>query len=253
MGRALGSYSVAFVAVCFGVDVVPCLAQAVEVQVRLTKTPSMEESTDLPPSVENACIGSRIFLEVWVINWGPEPSGVAGGSVDVAFDPVLVEGTDIDHGVLFDELTVGVIENASGLVNDLGGHTLESGVASEPAWAPLASVAFTAISPGNVNFSTGPGDFRFALAGGMPPLDFDQDVVFGPPANVLLAEPHQLGDFDCDGRVDLDDYMAFQLCLTGPLALAGSCVDEGPDLNADGSVDLLDFAILERIFTGANR
>ncbi len=56
-------------------------------------------------------------------------------------------------------------------------------------------------------------------------------------------------DFDCNGDVDLDDYVIFLGCLMGP----GGGVDSGceaPDLDADNDVDLKDFAVFGRAFAG---
>jgi hypothetical protein len=51
----------------------------------------------------------------------------------------------------------------------------------------------------------------------------------------------QPGDCDADGDLDLDDYACFAGCMSGPNTTPpGSCEDS--DMDADGDVDLLDFA-----------
>ena len=57
------------------------------------------------------------------------------------------------------------------------------------------------------------------------------------------------GDNDCDGDVDLDDYIDFCACLTG----CGGGIDPGCsrfDFDTDGDVDLADFAVFAASFTG---
>ena len=56
-------------------------------------------------------------------------------------------------------------------------------------------------------------------------------------------------DFDCDGDVDLADYMFLAGCLEGPgEGIPGGCADA--DLDGNGDIDLEDFAIFQEMFTG---
>ena len=58
------------------------------------------------------------------------------------------------------------------------------------------------------------------------------------------------GDCNGDERVDLVDYEVFHACLTGPGVQAmPSCWML--DLDADGDVDLSDYAAFQRWFTAA--
>jgi hypothetical protein len=51
------------------------------------------------------------------------------------------------------------------------------------------------------------------------------------------------GDTDHDGTVDLSDLKGFHRCLTGPRSLELSCGGRSSDVDADGDVDLRDYAI----------
>jgi rhamnogalacturonan endolyase len=68
-----------------------------------------------------------------------------------------------------------------------------------------------------------------------------------PTPNIILVAPcdsADVGDQDCDGDVDLDDFTAFALCLDGPMqAVDTDCVIA--DLDGDGDADLQDFSILQ--------
>jgi hypothetical protein len=71
----------------------------------------------------------------------------------------------------------------------------------------------------------------------------------------VVAASCQPGDSDCDGDVDLDDYAAFDGCLTGPIGgplytpPTQACTDSF-DVDADDDVDLYDFAAFSIAFTG---
>ena len=78
-------------------------------------------------------------------------------------------------------------------------------------------------------------------------VDLDDYVIFEGcitgPMDSLAA------DYDHDGDVDLDDFTAWEQCLAGPGAAPGAgCEDM--DLDADSDVDLDDFAVFQRSFTG---
>lgn len=57
-----------------------------------------------------------------------------------------------------------------------------------------------------------------------------------------------LGDLDYDGDVDLNDFLIFVDCMTGPVAPVTLEGCEDADLNLDGHVDLADFAEFQWVF-----
>lgn len=60
-------------------------------------------------------------------------------------------------------------------------------------------------------------------------------------------------DFDVDGDVDADDLEHFRQCATGPALgpVGPQCIDA--DLNDDDSIDQIDFARLQRCWSGVDR
>jgi parallel beta-helix repeat protein/predicted outer membrane repeat protein len=63
-----------------------------------------------------------------------------------------------------------------------------------------------------------------------------------------------IGDYDCDQAVDLTDFANWSACMTDPSATADTAVPhaavcEAFDFNADLTVDLLDFAAFQLVFT----
>ena len=92
------------------------------------------------------------------------------------------------------------------------------------------------VDPGTVN----PSNQAFIDA-----LDSD------PPSKPFLtiSEGAMPGDFDGDHDVDLQDFLSFQTCFTGPGdPLAPAC--EPADFDGDGDVDLQDFLAFQTFFTG---
>jgi hypothetical protein len=58
------------------------------------------------------------------------------------------------------------------------------------------------------------------------------------------------GEFDFDGDIDLDDYAAFEACMTGPGPVDGLCQCRFLDIDHDRDIDLEDFARLQSAFSG---
>lgn len=208
-------------------------------------TSSGDETLELPGSVAFVCVGTQVFLEVWVLSVDPESRGIAGGTVNVASPAFTAERPDIDHGLVFNELPTGTADVGSGTITDLGGNTLILGVGASPMWALLARVSFSATTPGDAIFSLSPGALRFALSGGQPPLDFATDVLLGPAQVVGMGVADTFGDFDCDSGVDLNDFSVLQSCLAGPGATSSSC-----EADSDGDTDLRDFAAFQIAYDG---
>jgi hypothetical protein len=77
------------------------------------------------------------------------------------------------------------------------------------------------------------------------------NVTSNEAALTLRAAP---GDLDADGDVDLTDFAAFQGCFNGPnRPPAEGCSAPGADFDGDQDVDLTDFAIFQSCFNGPNR
>ncbi|MFQ5490458.1 MAG: hypothetical protein ACE5GE_07025, partial [Phycisphaerae bacterium] len=89
-------------------------------------------------------------------------------------------------------------------------------------------------------------------------VDLDGDATLEPAASAglrSLAPPLALpcSDFDADGNVDLVDFARFTLCFDGPgNPPAGNCpAGIDADCDQDGDVDAADHAIVVQNFTGA--
>ena len=125
-------------------------------------------------------------------------------------------------------------------------------------WVPLLRSG--ALIEGRVVWAEGAGDIGHNYAnktGGSDgqPQSFNDDrrlaikLEFTDGSHgVYLIEPPLFGDADADGDVDLDDWAAVHSCITG---VGGTPLGEGCELfdfDWDGDVDLGDFAVFQRLF-----
>ncbi len=84
-------------------------------------------------------------------------------------------------------------------------------------------------------------------------VDGGHVYVTGKTSGLAIFKKKILGDINCDGLVNLADYDQFNLCLAGPLQPAApACLDsDAADCDADGDVDMHDFAMFSGMFDGS--
>lgn len=84
---------------------------------------------------------------------------------------------------------------------------------------------------------------RLAALDGVSVFHYDHYAAQAP-------QPRNVADLDADGDADEDDYGAFESFADGPGVAAAGLAKDG-DLDDDGNVTLLDFAVMMRCNTGA--
>jgi hypothetical protein len=70
---------------------------------------------------------------------------------------------------------------------------------------------------------------------------------------LVILRVGAVGDFDLDGDVDLDDFLAFQACFNGPNRPFAQAECGGADFDHDVDADLADFLTFQGCFNGPNR
>jgi predicted outer membrane repeat protein len=91
------------------------------------------------------------------------------------------------------------------------------------------------------------GDPAFAAEEGETDLDSHGRVLCGQTD--MGAYEFGIGDYDCDKAVGLPDLVAWPICMNGPNGgFVASC--EPVDFNANGAVDLLDYAQMQLLGLG---
>jgi autotransporter-associated beta strand protein len=136
----------------------------VAVQVVAVAAPSAGGTTAPPSSLDLITLGSTYYFEVWVQDRMDPGAGISGGSVDAGYTTSIVDGVAVFHD--FDDISpTGTIDDANGVVQDLGGGTLSGGVGISPQWARMAYVQVRATGLGDATFDLSAGDFQFSRFG----------------------------------------------------------------------------------------
>jgi len=127
---------------------------------------AVDQVDALPKSVTEVLDGDVYFVEIWGRNSGGTSAGIQGGFVDVRFDATAhANVVALNHGGVFNQLTRGTIDNATGLVDDFGGVTFASGIGVAPQWARLGWMEMVSRGDGTITFTLEEGVAKFALSG----------------------------------------------------------------------------------------
>ena len=132
----------------------------------LQPSPSSLPGAALPGAIDAVQAGQTYYLELWARDTGKEsgPVGITGGSVDLHYDTSATDALAVTN-LDFDFVFGGTINDAAGLVDDLGGGTMSGGMGLGPDWARMAYVQFVANRHGEINFELSPGVFQFSRFG----------------------------------------------------------------------------------------
>ncbi len=120
---------------------------------------------------------------------------------------------------------------------------------STAAGLPDYDLSRHTVDGGGVTFSSG-GNFELSGTVGQPdagrPMTGDGFELTGGFWFEIAP-----GDCNTDGGVNLFDYDAFEACLSGPSGGAISPACACFDLDGSGTVDMSDFALLQKGFSGS--
>jgi len=125
----------------------------------------MSDATfDSYASISSVAVGVSYYVEIWLRDTGNVLSGITSGTVDVSFSAGSVNADSLGHGDVYVLLPSASLDNAAGLVTNLGGGTSAVG-AGAGGWVRLGSVEVHGLSTGPVTFALGPGDMAFSQVG----------------------------------------------------------------------------------------
>ena len=118
-------------------------------------------------------------------------------------------------------------------------------ISSDHSVDPNAPFSGSGVAPFDIHVTISEAErLRFVVFSGPPG---DLDIGFDATALRFSVRSNDYGDLNHDGHIDVMDFALFELCLTGPAVAATSCC--GPsDFESDGDVDLADFAALQARF-----
>ncbi|UCE61086.1 MAG: hypothetical protein JSU63_04915 [Phycisphaerales bacterium] len=160
---------------------------------------------------------------------------VVGNYTQVAGGVLEIEIDGLNQGTEYDLVTVSGTASLAG--------SLEV-VLPSSGFAPIPGDSFEVLSAGSVT-----GEFDPVNVPNLSPY-LSMEVVYATDAVTLDMVGVVPGDCTLDGNADLDDYAELETCLLGP----GGGVDTGCrcfDFDKSGDVDLGDFAVFQRLFTGS--
>ena len=221
---ANGSPALTFDLNVTSVSVIDVALRAVEAD-----NPTSPEEGSLPNGLSSVHCGDDFLAEIWVSQVDGGMEGIGGGSVDLHFDNSLLSADAIEHGSIYDgELSSGVIDNGAGLVDDVGGATMETGHGVDPDWALLARIRMTATGTGGALFSLTHGAFAFALAGGGVPLA-SEAVNVSTTLTLIIADDVPPALSDCPDDVEIPCDNGFGMLTFSPPTAEDDC-DASPSI-----------------------
>ncbi|EMI57448.1 choice-of-anchor I family protein [Rhodopirellula sallentina] len=183
------------------------LGQSVlDVELRAVATPSVSGSTSLPDVITTSPVGGTYYVEAWVQDFDNQFSGLAGGQIDVRYNTDVTDAVAVSNED-YDLLPSGSIDDAAGLVDDLGGGTLQTGQGLAPNWVRLGYFEVVATASGTATYTLAPGSLPFARFGGgnldIGSVDLTdvESVQHVQTAMLDLAVVRQDSVLDSEGRV----------------------------------------------------
>ena len=126
------------------------------VAVAVSAAGALDKATVLPTGLTSVALADTFSVELWVKNADASPSWVSVGGVDVGYTTSGVDVDSLHHGGVYVNLPQGVVDEASGLVDEFGGGVGAGTVDTELGtshWARLGHVQVTATALGVVQFT----------------------------------------------------------------------------------------------------
>ncbi|MBN1513728.1 MAG: hypothetical protein JXB13_17055, partial [Phycisphaerae bacterium] len=188
------------------------------------------------------------WVEIWLSTPRADSVGVASAEVDLAYDTACFTPVTIEYGPAFTESQTGIVDDAAGIIHELGAGTtaaavgdgryvllarvcLDSSLAADASGLLIEHDAYAAASPCGVIASAA----EATLSGGIP-----AEVALGDPSATELWPV--MYDLDDDGRVGLGDLSYFAAAYHHEVGEPGASYTWVCDFDHDGVVGLGDLS-----------
>ncbi|MCH8042774.1 MAG: tandem-95 repeat protein, partial [Planctomycetes bacterium] len=205
-----------------------------------TNVDALGQTKTLPKDAEFLHEWESFWVEVWVSTPDDDGIGIAGGTLDLVYDTTRFTATQIKHGAAFSDQTTGTIDDAAGLIRNLGALTTRGGI-GDADHALLARVRFepTAADEAEVDVagqSIGPYDLGLGLSN----LQFPgvETRISPAPETPVWAVFY---DVDDSGLIDLGDFSRFAPAF-GQTVDGAEPIVWWADFDKSGLVDFGDFS-----------
>ncbi|MHC4176255.1 MAG: Ig-like domain-containing protein, partial [Planctomycetota bacterium] len=210
-----------------------------------TTTDANGEVDALPDNETRIHEWEDYWAELWVSTPAHVSQGISSATMDLAYDTAYYTATEIEYGPAFTDGQSGSIDDATGLVNDVGAATALTDIGDDRP-ALLARVHFepTAadqVPMDEVNNFGGPYDPGLSLSDiqvSRVDVGLTIDEVGPLPATELYAVPYDVND---DDVIDSDDYAVFAAAFAVPVGGAEPPYATWADFDVSRLVDFNDF------------
>jgi hypothetical protein len=169
-----GAGSVSWDLVDFGTPVVVDQIAGTQIDMNIVHQPSATgakgEVATLPGSAGWVHEWQSFWVEIWVSTPQPTTVGITEATVDLHYFTDYLTAQEIQHGPAFTKDLTGEVQDNLGRVHEIGGRTLESGLAQD-GYVLLARVRFAStgddqVPVDEVRHEIGPYAMQMALANG---------------------------------------------------------------------------------------
>ncbi len=193
------------------------------------------------------------YVEVWVSTPNTADTGVVSAQVDLTYNTDYFTATGIEYGPGFDLLQIGIIDDAAGVVDDLGAGTLAIDVGDDQH-ALLARVRFEpTVDDAGVPLGTD-GKYITPVDNGFG-LDNTQITLVGNiAADVELGDLPKtelwpvMYDIDDSGLIDFGDFTFFATAFAQDVEGGSPWYVWASDFDRSGLVDFGDFTFFATNF-----
>ena len=215
------------------------------------------EVSTLPNNEEWIDEWSSFWVEIWVSTPDTDATGVVSAQVDLTYNTDYFTATGIEYGPGFDLLQIGTIDDATGVVDDLGAGTSATDVGDDQ-YALLARVRFEPAVDGPgvplgadgkyitpVDNGFGLDDAEVSLVGHIA-----ADVELGtPPDTELWPVMYDIDDrFNDNGLIDFGDFTFFAQAFAQDVEDGSLWNVWASDFDRSGLVDFGDFTFFAMNF-----
>jgi len=190
----------------------------------------------IEPSHHDVGIGDTFEVDVYITPQEP----IAGGQVELAFDPVVLQADAVVEGDFLANsgepiyFSPGTVDNLAGTVEDVFGVIAAKAVAVS-APGVFATVTFTAMGAG-----TSAIEITDALLGALP----------GQPATLITTSGDVMVYPDWDINMDGEHNVIDMVSIVDHFAETGAVHWVREDVNRDGEVNVLDMILVGQHWTG---
>ncbi|QDU51547.1 Calx-beta domain protein [Gimesia panareensis] len=234
----------------FQLTVSPLLQTQLDLRVVQSPTPVAlnGETAVLPTHIENLNEWEAFQVEVWAHVSNASDTGIAAFAFDLSYNTAFTTATALEFGPAFTQNQTGLIDDASGLVQGIGGSTLITD-AGDDQFVLLARIHFAPTADDQVSLdfesqSIGPADAGFALGQTMVDLvnqtPSQLESILVPPTQ-FWAVPYDVND---DDAINFKDLILFVAAYNTTPADSSLPYAWAMDFNQSGTVNFRDLILL---------